>query len=191
MLVLRGPGQVRVGSLGRGRRQAAGRGERAFWWGLQELGKGQRAGQALAGLLCLAFSAREQRQRCQVPQLRRSTAASPGIRAEEAGGEAVLKPPPGKRPCLVAEQLVRRGPGGAGGQQGEHEPARCLGGKAGSGVLGCVRRSVAGRGREGILALHWALARQALRCCVQGWAAQHRRDVGLLARARQRAARRC
>ena len=43
MLFLRWAGEVRGGGVGRGRMQAAGRGDRAFWWGLQELGKGQRA----------------------------------------------------------------------------------------------------------------------------------------------------
>lgn len=43
MVVPRCPGEVRWGGVGRGREQAAGRGDRAFWRGLQELGKGQRA----------------------------------------------------------------------------------------------------------------------------------------------------
>lgn len=43
MLVLSCPGQGRLGALGRGRLQAGAGGEGAFWWGLQELGQGQRA----------------------------------------------------------------------------------------------------------------------------------------------------
>ena len=72
-------------------------------------------------LLCLAASAREWHQLRQVPQLRRSTAASPGVCKEEAGREAVLKPALGKWPSIAGEQLVGKGPGAAGGHQGERE----------------------------------------------------------------------
>lgn len=169
-----------------GCRQQAGERE-PFGGPLQDLGKGQKAGQALAVLPCLVFSARERQQLRQVPLLRRSRAASPGVCTEEAGGEAVLSPVPGTWPSIAGEQLVRRGPGGAGGRHAEHEPATCVGAKAARGVLGCMRR----RWREGILGLHSALARPPLGCCVQCWAPQHGRDVGLLQRVQQSAAHSC
>lgn len=113
-----------------------------------------------------------------------------GVHAEDAGQEPELNPTLGKWLSSAGEQLVRKGAGGAGGHQGEREPSTCLGPKAAGGALGCMLRSVAGRWREGTLAFHSALARPPLRCCVERWAPQHRRDVRLLERAQQRAARR-
>ena len=101
--------------------QAGQRVDRAFWWDLQQLGKGQGAGQALAVLFCLFFSAWEQHQSQEFPQVCRSTAASPGICTEEAGEEPVLKPELGTWLAIAGEHLVRKGPEDAGGHQGEQE----------------------------------------------------------------------
>jgi len=47
-------------------------------------------------------------------------------------------------------------------------------------ILGCTRRSVASRSREGILPLCSALARPHQESCVQLWSLQHRKDMDLL-----------
>ena len=50
----------------------------------------------------------------------------------------------------------------------------------GSHILGCIKRSVASRSREGILSLCSALVRPHLESCVQLWSPQHRKDTELL-----------
>ncbi|PKU46946.1 rna-directed dna polymerase from mobile element jockey-like [Limosa lapponica baueri] len=47
-------------------------------------------------------------------------------------------------------------------------------------ILGCIKRSVASRSREGILPLYSALMRPHLEYCVQLWSLQNRNDMGLL-----------
>ena len=47
-------------------------------------------------------------------------------------------------------------------------------------VLGCIKRSVASRSREGILPLCSALVRPSLQCCVQLWGHQHQKDTDML-----------
>ena len=47
-------------------------------------------------------------------------------------------------------------------------------------VLGCIKRSVASRSREGILPLYSALVRPHLQCCAQLWDPQHQKDMELL-----------
>jgi len=56
-------------------------------------------------------------------------------------------------------------------------------------ILGCIKRSVASRSREGILALFSALVRPHRDSCVQLWSPQHRRDIDLLERVQRRAAK--
>ncbi|GAB0202759.1 hypothetical protein GRJ2_002741500 [Grus japonensis] len=47
-------------------------------------------------------------------------------------------------------------------------------------VLGCIKRGVTSRSREGILPLYSALVRPHLEYCVQLWGPQDRRDMELL-----------
>ena len=47
-------------------------------------------------------------------------------------------------------------------------------------ILGCIKRSVASRSREGILSLCSALVRAHLESCVQLWSPQNRTDLELL-----------
>jgi len=47
-------------------------------------------------------------------------------------------------------------------------------------ILGCMKRSVASRWREGILPFYSALVRPHLESCVQLWSPQHRKDRDLL-----------
>ena len=53
--------------------------------------------------------------------------------------------------------------------------------------MGCIKKSVASRLREVILPLYSALMKRYVKCCVQFWAPQFKKDRELLERAQQRA----
>jgi len=57
---------------------------------------------------------------------------------------------------------------------------RTLAAQKANSILGCIKRSVASRSREGILPLCFALVRAHLESCIQLWSPQHRRDMDLL-----------
>ncbi|PKU47515.1 hypothetical protein llap_2157 [Limosa lapponica baueri] len=62
-----------------------------------------------------------------------------------------------------------------------------LAAKTANSTLGCIRRSIASRSREGILPLCSALVRPHLECWVQYWALQYTRDIDTLERVQQKA----
>ena len=53
-------------------------------------------------------------------------------------------------------------------------------------TLGCTKRIVTSRLREGILPLCSALMRPPLQCCIQLWGPQHKEDTDLLERGQRR-----
>jgi len=49
-----------------------------------------------------------------------------------------------------------------------------------NGILGCIKRGVAGREKEVIVSLNYALVKPPLEFCVQDWDLQYRKDAELL-----------
>jgi len=47
-------------------------------------------------------------------------------------------------------------------------------------ILGCIKRRVSSRSREGILSLYSALVRPHLESCIQLWSPEHSKDMEML-----------
>ncbi|KAK4824928.1 hypothetical protein QYF61_021548 [Mycteria americana] len=83
--------------------------------------------------------------------------------------------------CVEADSVTKHG-------QGWKRPLRSWAvSKECTHILGCIKRSVASRLREGILSLDSALVRPHLQYCVQLWGPQHKKDMELVEWVQRRA----
>lgn len=54
-------------------------------------------------------------------------------------------------------------------------------------IQGCIKSSVGSRSREGILPLYSALVRSHVKCCIQIWGCQHRKNTDMSQKVQRRA----
>ena len=96
----------------------------------------------------------------------------------------------GVGPCQPHGVQQGRGQGPVSGLQRLHVSRQCaIAAQNANCILGCIKRSVTNRAREGILPLCSALLRPHLQYCVQFWSRQHKEDRELLERVQRRAAK--